>query len=121
MSSNNTKTYVFFLIILLFIGCDLAKKPTTFNAIHLIGSWLDNSKAKLHFTLFENGVAKSDNMETLKYKSWILRNDSLFIKVERIGNSTRFESIESYKIDTVDAYKLVLLNKNFKMSYTRKK
>ncbi|MGB0455563.1 MAG: lipocalin family protein [Flavobacteriaceae bacterium] len=121
---NSIKPYLYFiisLIIINFFGCDFNKKPATYNSKLLIGSWLDRSKAKLHFTLLENGVAKSDNMETLVYKSWSVRNDSLFLKVKSIGNRTHFETIEAYKIDTLDSNTLVLHNKNFKMSYTRKK
>lgn len=81
---NSIKPYLYFLISLIiinFFGCDFNKKPATYNSKLLIGSWLDSSKAKLHFTLLENGVAKSDNMETLVYKSWSVGNDSLFLKV----------------------------------------
>jgi len=118
-----TKTYFYYFISLFLInlfGCNFNNKPTTSTSKLLIGSWLDSSDAKLHFTLFENGSAKSDNMETLVYKSWSVRNDSLFLKVKSIGNRTHFETIEAYKIDTLDANMLVLQNKNFKMSYTRK-
>lgn len=34
----------------------------------LIGSWEDSSPSALHFTLFEDGTARSDNMQTLLYK-----------------------------------------------------
>lgn len=121
---NSIKPYLCFLISLIiinFFGCDFNKKPATYNSKLLTGSWLDRSKAKLHFTLLENGVAKSDNMETLVYKSWSVPNDSLFLKVKSIGNRTHFETIEAYKIDTLDSNTLLLHNKNFKMSYTRKK
>ena len=119
---NSIKPYLYFLISLIIINffCDF-KKTATYNSKLLIGSWFDRSKAKLHFTLHENGVAKSDNMETLVYKSWSVRNDSLFLKVKSIGNRTHFETIEAYKIDTLDSNTLVLHNINFKMSYTRKK
>ena len=121
---NSIKPYLYFLISLIiinFFGCDFNKKPATYNSKLLIGSWLDRSKTKSHFTLLENGVAKSDNMETLVYKRWSVRNGSLFLKVKSIGNRTHFETIEAYKIDTLDSNTLVLHNKNFKMSYTRKK
>ena len=114
---NSINPYLYFLISLIiinFFGCDFNKKPATYNSKLLIGSWLDRSKAKLHFTLLENGVAKSDNMETLVYKSWSVRNDSLFLKVKSIGNRTHFETIVAYKIDTLDSNTLVLHNKNFK-------
>ena len=41
-------------------------------------------------------------MKTLIYKRWTTRNDSLFLTVESIGNRTRFESIEAYKIASTD-------------------
>ena len=47
-------------------------------------------------------------METLVYKSWSVRNDILFLKVKSIGNRTHFETIEAYKIDTLDSNTLVL-------------
>lgn len=122
MTSSNKapKPYVYFILLCVFFGCDFKKKSTSFPAELLIGSWLDDNKAKLHFTLFENGKASSENMKTLIYKRWTTRNDSLFLTVKSIGNRTRFESIEAYKIDTLDANNLVLHNKNFKMSYSRK-
>ncbi len=124
ISKCSKKTFFYYIISLVFIslfGCEFNNKPLTSTSKLLIGSWLDSSEAKLHFTLLENGDAKSDNMETLVYKSWSVRNDSLFLKVKSIGNRTHFESIEAYKIDTLDSNTLVLHNKNFKMSYTRKK
>ena len=120
---SSSITYLYYLISLTlinFFGCNFNKKPATSTSKLLIGSWLDSSEAKLHFTLLENGIAKSDNMKTLVYKSWSVRNDSLFLKVKSIGNRTHFESIEAYKIDTLDSNTLVLHNKNFKMFYTRK-
>lgn len=74
---SSIKTYFYFLISLTlinFFGCNFNKKPATSTSKLLIGSWLDSSEAKLHFTLLENGDAKSDNMETLVYKSWSVRS-----------------------------------------------
>jgi hypothetical protein len=121
MTRASTKAYTFFIVLFIFFGCNFIKKSTTSNSEKLIGSWIDNSSAKLHFTLYENGKAKSDNMKTLIYKSWTTRNDSLFITVESIGNKIRFESIESYKIDVINVNELILQNKNFKMSCSRQK
>lgn len=81
MTSSNKapKPYVYFILLCVFFGCDFKKKSTSFPAELLIGSWLDDSKAKLHFTLFENGKASSDNMKTLIYKRWTLATIVYFL------------------------------------------
>lgn len=70
----------------------------------IIGSWEDVSKSALHFTLFEDGTAQSDNMKTLLYKSWSFENGQLFLVEESIGN----------KISSIDtlAYEVIELNEN---------
>ncbi len=68
----------------------------------LIGSWLDTSESKLHFTLFNDGTARSDNMETLLYRKWRLEGNNLILTEESIGNGNT--SVGDYK------YEIVLLN-----------
>ena len=68
----------------------------------LIGSWLDTSESKLHFTLFKDGTARSDNMETLLYKKWRIEGNKLILTEESIGNGNT--SIGDYE------YEIVLLN-----------
>lgn len=52
------------ILSLLFLGC--SKK--SINHKDILGYWLDQSEAQLHFTLLENGKARSDNMKTLIYQ-----------------------------------------------------
>ena len=67
-----------------------------------MGSWLDISESKLHFTLFEDGSARSDNMKTLLYKKWQVKGNNLILTQESIGNANSF--IDDYE------YEIVLLN-----------
>ncbi|MBE9467055.1 MAG: hypothetical protein IMY72_01890 [Bacteroidetes bacterium] len=68
----------------------------------LIGSWLDTSESKLHFTLFKDGTARSDNMETLLYRKWRMEGNNLILTEESVGNGNT--SIGDYE------YEIVLLN-----------
>jgi hypothetical protein len=68
----------------------------------LIGSWLDTSERKLHFTLFKDGTARSDNMKTLLYKKWRIEENNLILTEESIGNGNT--SLDNYE------YEIVLLN-----------
>lgn len=47
-----------------------SEQKATINTDFLIGSWIDQSEALLHFILFADGSAKSDNMATLLYQKW---------------------------------------------------
>jgi hypothetical protein len=69
---------------------------------HLIGSWLDTSERKLHFTLFKDGIARSDNMKTLLYRKWRIEGKNLILTEESIGDIN--SSILDYE------YEIVLLN-----------
>jgi hypothetical protein len=75
---------------------------TKIKKTQLIGSWLDTSERELHFTLFKDGTARSDNMETLLYRKWHIEGDNLILMEESIGNGNT--SINNYK------YEIVLLN-----------
>ena len=70
----------------------------------LIGSWEDLSSSALHFSMFEDGSAQSDNMATLLYKSWHVENNVLSLVAESIGN-------KQSSIDTI-SYSIVELNKD---------
>jgi hypothetical protein len=76
----------------------------------LIGSWLDTSKRKLHFTLFKDGTARSDNMKTLLYRKWHIEGNTLIITEESIGNGNT--SIENYEYDIILLNDTTLVLKN---------
>jgi hypothetical protein len=49
----------------------------------LIGSWLDTSERKFHFTLFKDRTARSDNMKTMLYKKWRIEGNNLILTIEK--------------------------------------
>ena len=87
----------------------------------LAGSWKDNSDARLDFTLFEDGSARSDNMKTLLYKKWVLNKNQVTFTIESIGNGQSFINKETYTITHLSQEKLILKKGDFAFTYTRKK
>ncbi|WP_299396823.1 lipocalin family protein [uncultured Gelidibacter sp.] len=86
----------------------------------LVGSWIDASDAALHFTLFDNGTARSDNMKTLLYKNWEVKGDQITFIVESIGNGTSSMDTLTYNIETLTKNKLILKKDNYLSEYTKK-
>ncbi|MGV8962481.1 MAG: lipocalin family protein [Candidatus Saccharimonadaceae bacterium] len=117
---------------LVFSSCNNKKKNTTSNEVntetqisliekdHLIGSWKDSSAAALHFTLFKDGTARSDNMKTLLYKSWSVNGNEITFTIESIGNGTSSIDDETYTIDKLTKDELILSKGTYKSEYTRK-
>lgn len=86
----------------------IKKYETTINEKLLIGSWLDQSEAKLHFSLLKNGDAHSDNMKTLLYKKWKLEGRKLILVIKSIGNGSSSIDKETYEIKTLTENKMIL-------------
>ncbi|CAL2075495.1 Lipocalin-like protein [Tenacibaculum sp. 190524A02b] len=112
-------------------ACKLKSKDKVSNTTHqkessnsykelLIGSWLDTSKSELHFTLFKDGSARSDNMATLLYKKWRLNGATLILTEESIGNGSSSIGEYSYEIQTLNAQEMILKQGNYLLKYTRK-
>ena len=100
----------------------VAVNSKTVNKNLLYGSWIDDSEAKLNFTINSNGTAKSDNMETLLYKSWKLNGNKITFTIESVGNHTSSVDEETYSIVSLDKNKMVLKDDaGNSYSYTRKK
>lgn len=74
----------------------------------IIGSWKDTSSSELHFTLFADGTARSDNMKTLLYQKWRINDDKLILIVESIGNGTSSTEEEIYEILKLNENVLIL-------------
>ncbi len=88
----------------------------------LYGSWIDQSEAKLNFSINPDGSAQSDNMETLLYKSWKLKGDIITFTIESVGNHTSSSDKESYFIDSLTKKKMVLKDRaGVLYTYTKKK
>jgi len=92
---------------------------STTNQDYLVGSWKDNSKSALHFTLFKDGSARSDNMETLLYKTWKVKGSQLTLTVESVGNGTSSTNEVNYTINKLTKNQLVLKNRNLLSKYTK--
>ncbi|MDQ2178085.1 lipocalin family protein [Marinifilum sp. D714] len=96
------------------------KSEVLVNKQLLVGSWLDTSASQLHFSLLEDGTARSDNMATLLYQKWRVEGSKLILTVKSIGNGSSSIDEESYEIKTLTEEKLVLQNGDYAMEYTRK-
>lgn len=107
---------LFFITVVIFLSsCKNDGKRTTINRSkteiekeYLIGSWEDTSASALHFTLFEDGTARSDNMETLLYKSWKVNGDQITFSIESIGNGTSSTDNVTYVIEKLTKDELIL-------------
>ncbi len=94
---------------------------TNINEKLLIGSWLDQSKSKLHFSLFQDGTARSDNMATLLYQKWRLDGTKLVLTAKSVGNGNSSTDEETYEIKTLTEDKMILQNGDFLYKFVKKK
>ena len=130
-----TKTiHILFLIVgvLLLGSCKNDRKSTTNNEANskieesivekefVVGSWEDTSKSALHFTLFKNGTARSDNMKTLLYKNWRVKGNQITFTIESIGNGTSSMDTVTYIIEKLTRDELILRKGNYLSEYTKK-
>lgn len=130
-----TKTaHILFLIVgvLLLVSCKNDRKSTTNNEANskiegltvekefLVGSWKDTSKSALHFTLFKNGTARSDNMKTLLYKNWKVKGNQITFTIESIGNGTSSMDTVPYIIEKLTRDELILRKGKYLFEYTKK-
>jgi hypothetical protein len=104
------------ILSLLFLGCS----QKSISDKDIIGSWLDQSEAQLHFTLLENGKARSDNMKTLIYQKWELRNDSLILTIKSEGNGNSSIDKMAFKIEMPSSNKMILSNTYSSNDYLKK-
>lgn len=96
-----------------------AAQKSTVTERYLIGSWEDSSPAALHFTLFEDGTARSDNMSTLLYEKWYLKDNNLYLVAKSIGNKSSSTDTETYVIKHLDESQMKLKQGNRVMEYRR--
>ena len=75
----------------------------------------------LHFTLFEDGTAKSDNMETLLYKSWSVKDNKITFIVESIGNKTTSTDTIVQTIEKLTNDELLLVDGDIREAYKKAK
>lgn len=94
---------------------------TDIKAELLLGSWLDTSESALHFSLFQDGTARSDNMATLLYKKWRLEGTNLILTVKSIGNGSSSTGEEVYEIQALTEKKMTLRFRESLLEFTKKK
>lgn len=94
-------------------------KETGLSTNYLIGSWVDQSKTALDFSLYEDGTAKSDNMATLLYQQWYEKDNQLLIIAESIGNKQSFIDTIAYSIERINSNELVLKRGDLILNYER--
>ena len=87
----------------------------------LLGSWLDTSESALHFSLFQDGTARSDNMATLLYKKWRLEGTNLILTVKSIGNGSSSTGEEVYEIQALTEKKMTLRFRESLLEFVKKK
>ncbi len=87
----------------------------------LLGSWLDTSESALHFSMFKDGTACSDNMATLLYEKWKLEGTNLILTVQSIGNGSSSTGEEVYEIQTLTEKKMSLRNRESVFTFVKKK
>ncbi|GGW39238.1 hypothetical protein GCM10007383_24960 [Arenibacter certesii] len=126
--------HILFLIVgvLLLGSCKNDRKSTTKNEESskieesivekefLVGSWKDTSKSALHFTIFKNGTARSDNMKTLLYKNWKVKGNQITFTIESLGNGTSSIDTVTYIIEKLTKDKLILRKGTYLSEYTKK-
>lgn len=95
------------------------KSITETNKLLLAGSWKDTSKSALHFTLFKDGTARSDNMKTLLYKNWEVNENEITFTTESIGNKISFTTNETYTIIKITETRLILKKDDTVFEYVK--
>lgn len=90
------------------INQDQVKDSTVIIKNDLFGSWEDESESALHFSLFADGIAQSDNMSTLLCQQWYVKGSELFLVAKSIGNKQTFIDIIAYTIQKLDNKELLL-------------
>ncbi|MCK9628570.1 MAG: lipocalin family protein [Bacteroidales bacterium] len=105
---------------LLSFSCDNHGKRTAIGQELLTGSWKDTSPSALHFTLFKDGTARSDNMKTLLYKNWSVKDNQITFTVESIGNGTSSTDKITYIVEKLTDKEMVLRSGESIYKYKKK-
>jgi len=120
----------------LFVSCNGERKSKTGNEMNsevknenefdigidkqlLVGSWKDTSESALHFTLFKDGSARSNNMKTLLYKNWRVNGRQITFTIESVGNGMSSTNEVTYTIDKLSKDKMVLRKGDYLSEYTK--
>ena len=95
------------------------EKSVVTDTSSLIGSWEDQSEKALHFTLNADGTAQSDNMATLLYQQWSLKDNQLFIVAKSVGNKQTYIDTIVYSIQKLNDSELIIKRGNLILEYKK--
>jgi len=97
----------------------ITEHKSTINEDLLIGSWKDQSPSLLHFSINADGTAKSDNMETLLYQKWEVKDNQLYLTTESIGNGSSSTDTAVYEIEKLNKNQMILKQGEMLFEYKR--
>ena len=95
------------------------EKSAVTNTSSLIGSWEDQSEKALHFTLNADGTAQSDNMATLLYQQWSVKDNQLFLVAKSVGNKQTYIDTIVYSIQKLNDSELIIKRGDLIVEYKK--
>ena len=95
------------------------EKSAVTDTSSLIGSWEDQSEKALHFTLNADGTAQSDNMATLLYQQWSVKDNQLFLVAKSVGNKQTYTDTIVYSIQKLNDSELIIKRGDLILDYKK--
>jgi len=95
------------------------EKSVVTDTSSLIGSWEDQSEKALHFTLNADGTAQSDNMATLLYQQWSVKDNQLFLVAKSVGNKQTYIDTIVYSIQKLNDSELIIKRGDLIVEYKK--
>lgn len=95
------------------------EKSAVTDTSSLIGSWEDQSEKALHFTLNADGTAQSDNMATLLYQQWSVKDNQLFLVAKSVGNKQTYIDTIVYSIQKLNDSELIIKRGDLILEYKK--
>ena len=95
------------------------EKSAVTDTSSLIGSWEDQSEKALHFTLNADGTAQSDNMATLLYQQWSVKDNQLFLVAKSVGNKQTYIDTIVYSIQKLNDSELIIKQGDLILEYKK--
>ena len=95
------------------------EQKSTIDTSYLIGSWEDQSEKALHFTLYIDGTAQSDNMATLLYQKWSVKGNQLYLVSKSIGNGSSSIDTTVYEIQKLNESQMILKRGDLILEYKK--
>ena len=95
------------------------ERKSTIDTSYLVGSWEEQSEKALHFTLYADGTAQSDNMATLSYQEWYVKGNQIYLVAKSIGNSISSIDTTTYEIQKLNENQMILKRGSLVLEYKK--